>query len=119
MHDMQRALTTIADVLDQILQNSMNVAPSNAFSTIIHCALPWLLTLAIMLSLWRVPESVYTSGVFPLGGLAASTHIGVDHGCFVEPVNFSLLCFGLFLNLWVLLIEPLLNHFGALLVCFF
>lgn len=40
------------------------------------------------------------------GGLAAATHIGVDHSSLVTPVNLGTLSLGALLNLGVLLVEP-------------
>ena len=110
---MQLALAAIASVLEQTLQKLDERCAIECFVN--HHPVRFALVVdagdhAELVA--RATDRIHL-GRFHLGCLAVSTHIGVDHGCFVESVNFSLLCFGLFLNLWVLCIEPLLQRFGG------
>ena len=49
-------------------------------------------------------------------GVAAAAHIGIDDRRFIAPVNLRAFGFGTLLNLGVLLIQPILNGLGTLLV---
>lgn len=45
----------------------MSLSASNASSMIIQRVLPWLVTVAIMESFWRVPPTAMVTGVLPAG----------------------------------------------------
>ncbi len=58
-------------------------------------------------------------GCFTRRRVAPAPDIGIDQCGFITPVNFSALGLGFGFNGGVLLIEPRLDGFGALLVSFF
>lgn len=93
---MQLTFVVFARVFYQAFQELDERCGIERFAIIIQCALPWLLTLAIMLSLWRVPPPVKTSGGH--GRIAASIHIGFDHSSLIKPMYFRLFGCGLFRN---------------------
>ena len=78
---------------------------------------PLLVTVEMTLKFWRLTLA-RTTGVFPLGSVAATTHSIRTQAGFVPPLNLGMRCFRVFGDLWIALVEPLMDRHGRLLVSF-